>query len=180
MQIISPKGRKFSSIQDMEKGVQQDIDNAARKVLESVAREIKQIMQGLIGDFYAEYEPDFYERTGSLMSAVDDAECKVYKTKDGFKMRIVLFNENSMTSKFAPEDKSEYFNSYIDLTGRATYGGKRYTDWVIDWVGDGTDIKCEIMGHDKLHYKEKINKLLDEKVNSGILKELKRAGYNLH
>ncbi len=173
MQITSPKGRKFSSIAQMENAIQQDLDKISKKVLEDVAEEIKLLMEDLILDFYSEYSPDYYERTGQLLEAVRAANSKIYKTKDGWKIRISIIDTEAMSSSFATQD--HFFNSYIDFTGHATYGGKRYTDWVIDWVDEGN-----IFGHDKLEYKDKINKLLDEKVNAGILKEMKRAGYNLY
>ena len=62
----------------------------------------------------------------------------------------------------------------MDFSGHATYGGKRYTDWVVNWVENG-----KIIGHSPLDYEKEINDILDEKVNDGILIEMKRAGYNL-
>lgn len=176
MEIISPKGRKFSSIQQVVNDVQQNLDEIARKVLEEVAVEVKEKMEELIlNQFYSDYRPKYYERTGSLLDAVRNTSSKVYKTNDGYKVRIKLFDESQMTSAFAPEDKPDFFNSYLDFSGHATYNGKRYTDWVIDWVDSGN-----IHGHEPLEYKKQINDLLDKKVNEGILREMKRAGYNLY
>ncbi len=173
MEIISPKGRKFSSIVQMENAIQQDLDRISEKILREVAEEIKLLMEDLILDFYSEYSPEYYERTGQLLEAVRAADSKIYKTHGGWKMRIKIIDTEAMSSSFATRD--DYFNSYLDLTGHATYGGKRYTDWVVDWVDEGN-----IFGHAGLEYKDKINKLLDEKVNAGILREMKRAGYNLY
>lgn len=173
MEIISPKGRKFSSIVQLENYLQQDIERISRKVLEEVAKEVKLLMEDMILEFYSEYTPEYYERTGQLLEAVRKAESKIYKTNGGWKVRIAILDTDAMSQTFATEDG--FFNSYLDFTGHATYSGKRYTDWVVDWVDEGN-----IFGHMGLEFKDRINKLLDEKVNSGILKEMKRAGYNLY
>ena len=39
MEIISPKGRKFTSVVQMEKAIKEDINQISRKVLEEVAEE---------------------------------------------------------------------------------------------------------------------------------------------
>lgn len=173
MEIISPKGRKFTSVVQMEKAIKEDINQISRKVLEEVAEEVKFLMEDMILEFYSQYNPNYYERTGQLLEAVRNAESKVYKTKDGYRVRISILNTEAMSSSFATQP--HYFNSYIDFSGHATYGGKRYTDWVVNWVDEGN-----IFGHESIDYKDRINKLLDEKVNAGILKEMKRAGYNLY
>ncbi len=173
MEITSPKGRKFSSIVQMQNAIQQDLDRISEKILRDTAKEIKQLMEKLILDWYLQYEPEYYDRTYQLLDAVADSECKVYKAKDGWKMRIVLIDSSQMASSFAT--KEHYFNSYMDFSEHSTYGGKKYTDWVIDWVDEGN-----IIGHTGIEYKDKINKLLDEKVNAGILREMKRAGFNLY
>ena len=100
-------------------------------------------------------------------------ESKVYKTNNGYRVRIKLFDTDQMTSAFASELNPHFFNSYLDFSGHATYGGKRYTDWVVEWVDSGG-----IIGHDGLNYKQEINSLLDKKVNEGILKEMRRAGFS--
>lgn len=169
MEIRSPKGRKFASLAQMEAEIKKELDDIAKKVLEDVAQEVKLRMEELILDFYTDYSPKYYERTGSLYSAVSETESKVYKTRNGYRVRIKLFDTDQMTSAFA---EKPYFNSYLDFSGHATYGGKRYTDWVVEWIDSGG-----IIGHDGLNYKQEINTLLDKKVNEGILKEMKRAGF---
>lgn len=172
MEIISPKGRKFASVQQMVNAVQKELDEISRKVLEEVAEEVRLKMEELILRFYDDYKPNYYHRTGGLLDAVRNTESKVYKTKDGYRVRIKLFDTTQMDQQFA--DKP-YFNSYLDFSSHASYGGKLYTDWVIDWVDSGG-----IYGHDPIEYKKEINDLLDKKVNEGVLKEMKRAGYNLY
>lgn len=173
MEIISPKGRKFGSLVQVKNAIQAEIDEISRKVLENVVYEVKVLMEDLILEFYSQYSPNYYERTGQLLDAVRNAESKIYKTKDGYKVRIAILNTDVMSSRFATE--KGYFNSYIDFSGKATYSGKRYTDWVVDWVDSGN-----IFGHDDIEFKDKVNRLLDEKVNEGILREFKRAGFNLY
>lgn len=172
MEIISPKGRKFVSIQQMTNVIQNELDQISRKVLEEVAEEVRLKMEELILNFYSDYTPNYYRRTGGLLNAVRNTKSKVYKTKDGYKVRIKLFDTTQMDQEFA--DKP-YFNSYLDFSSHASYGGKLYTDWVVDWIDSGG-----IYGHEPIEYKQEINDLLDKKVNEGVLKEMKRAGYNLH
>ena len=172
MEITSPKGRKFTSIQQMTNAIQQDLDKISRKVLEDVAEEVRLKMEELILNFYDDYRPKYYERTGGLLNAVRNTQSKVYKTPEGYKVRIKLFDTTQMDQEF--RDKP-YFNSYLDFSNHASYGGKLYTDWVVEWVNDGN-----IIGHDAIEYEKEINDLLDKKVNDGVLKELKRAGYNLY
>lgn len=173
MEIRSPKGRKFASFAQMEAEIKKELDNIAEKVLTDVAQEVKRRMEELILDFYTDYSPKYYERTGSLYSAVSETESKVYKTRDGYRVRIKLFDTDQMTSAFASELNPHFFNSYLDFSGHATYGGKRYTDWVVEWIDSGG-----IIGHDGLNYKQEINSLLDKKVNEGILTEMRRAGFS--
>ena len=173
MEIRSPKGRKFASFVQMQAELQKELDNVAEKVLTEVAKEVKMRMEELILEFYSEYSPNYYERTGSLYDAVANTESKVYKTKGGYRVRIKLFDTEQMTSAFASEAHPEFYNSYLDFSGHATYGGKRYTDWVVQWVNDGG-----IIGHDGLDYNREISDLLDKKVNEGILTEMKRAGFS--
>lgn len=180
MEIISPKGRKFSSVQQMVNAVQKELDEISRKVLEEVAEEVRLKMEELILRFYDDYTPKsdkegnplYYRRTEGLLDAVRETSSKVYKTKNGYRVRIKLFDTTQMEQQFA--DKP-YFNSYLDFSSHASYGGKLYTDWVVDWVDSGG-----IYGHDPIEYKKEINDLLDKKVNEGVLKEMKRAGYNLY
>lgn len=173
MEIRSPKGRKFASFAQMEAEIKKELDDIAKKVLTDVAEEVRQRMEELILDFYTDYSPKYYERTGSLYSAVSETESKVYKTRDGYRVRIKLFDTDQMTSAFASELNPHFFNSYLDFSGHATYGGKRYTDWVVEWIDSGG-----IIGHDGLNYKQEINSLLDKKVNEGILTEMRRAGFS--
>ncbi len=173
MEIRSPKGRKFASLAQMEAEIKKQLDEVAKKVLEDVAKEVKMRMEELILDFYTEYSPKYYERTGSLYDAVAETESKVYKTKNGYRVRVKLFDTEKMTSAFASELNPHFFNSYLDFSGHATYGGKRYTDWVVEWVDSGG-----IIGHDGLNYQQEINDLLDRKVNEGILTEMRRAGFS--
>lgn len=173
MEIRSPKGRKFASFAQMGAEIKKELDDIAKKVLTDVAQEVKQRMEELILDFYTDYSPKYYERTGSLYSAVSETESKVYKTRDGYRVRIKLFDTDQMTSAFASELNPHFFNSYLDFSGHATYGGKRYTDWVVEWIDSGG-----IIGHDGLNYKQEINSLLDKKVNEGILTEMRRAGFS--
>lgn len=172
MEITSPKGRKFASIQQMTDAIQKDLDEISRKILEEVAEEVRLKMEELILNFYDDYRPNYYKRTGGLLNAVRNTQSTVYKTKDGYKVRIKLFDTTQMDQEFA--DKP-YFNSYLDFSNHASYGGKLYTDWVVDWIDSGG-----IYGHKPIEYKKEINDLLDKKVNEGILRELKRAGYNLY
>ena len=175
MEIRTPKGRKFSSLIQLENAINQDLDMASKKVLENVAEEVKVVMEDLILEFYSQYSPDYYERTGQLLDAVRKAESKIYKTKEGWKIRIKVIDPEIIDSMWGVEGNR--FNSYMSFSGQATYGGKRYTEWVVDWVDNGSD-HGRVWGHDPIHFSEKINKLLDEKVKNGILKELKRAGFN--
>lgn len=171
MEITSPKGRKFTSIVQMINETQKELDEISKKVLEEVAEEVRLKMEELIlTQFYSEYRPQYYERTGGLLDSVRNTKSKVYKTRDGYKVHIKLFDTDQIDQRFA---EKPYFNSYLDFSGHATYGGKRYTDWVVEWVEDGN-----IIGHSPLNYKEEINKLLDDKVNEGILKEMRRAGFS--
>ena len=178
MEIRSPKGRKFASLAQMEAEIQKELDEIAEKVLTEVAEEVKFKMEELISRFYNEYTPKsdkegnplYYRRTEGLLDAVRETSSKVYKTKNGYRVRIKLFDTDQMTSVFA---EKPYFNSYLDFSGHATYGGKRYTDWVVEWVDSGG-----IIGHDGLNYKQEINDLLDKKVNEGILTEMRRAGFS--
>ena len=176
MEIKSPKGRRFSSIQEVQNYIESDIQERARKVLEEVAEEIKSTMEDLILEFYSQYTPEYYERTGQLLEAVRKAESKVYKTRDGWRIHIKVINTDAMDSMWAEED--EDFNTYMSFTGQATYGGKRYTDWVVEWVDNGSE-NDRVWGHEPIHFSEKINQMLDEKVQAGILREMRRAGFNL-
>lgn len=172
MEITTPKGRKFMSLAQFETALKNDLDEITKKVLENVAEEIRLKMEELIlTQFYSEYRPQYYERTGGLLDSVRNTKSKVYKTKDGYKVHIKLFDTDQIDQRFA---EKPYFNSYLDFSGHATYGGKRYTDWVVNWVENG-----KIIGHSPLNYEKEINDILDEKVNDGILVEMKRAGYNL-
>ena len=67
MEITSPKGRKFTSIQQMTNAIQQDLDKISRKVLEDVAEEVRLKMEELILNFYDDYRPKYYERTGGCL-----------------------------------------------------------------------------------------------------------------
>ncbi len=173
MEIISPKGRKFSSVAQLENYLQADVDMVSRLVLENMAKEVKEKMRELIREFYSQYTPEYYERTDQLLEAVESANSKVYKSGGVWKCRISILDTDSMSQSFAQQDG--YFNSYIDFSLHSSYGGKRYTDWVVDWVDEGG-----IFGHTGIDFKGEINRLLDEKVNDEIVKEMKRAGYNLY
>lgn len=173
MEIRSPKGRKFSSLVQFQNYLQQDLNNVAHAVLTTVAEEVKQEMVRLIDQFYSVPETDYYERTETLRHAVESAQSKVYKTKEGWKIRISIVDVNDMVSGWARE--KGMFNSYMDFSGRSTYGGKRYTEWVVDWVDKGG-----IAHHPPIHFTDEINQLLDRRVQEGILREMKRAGYNLY
>lgn len=171
MEITTPKGRRFSSIAQFEQAIQQDLDAIAEKVLRDVAEEVRLKMEELIlTRFYSEYRPQYYERTGGLLDSVRNTKSKVYKTKNGWRVHIKLFDTDQIYQRFA---EKPYFNSYLDFYGHATHGGKRYTDWVVDWIENG-----KIIGHDALDYEGEINRILDEKVNEGILKEMRRAGFS--
>lgn len=174
MEITSPKGRKFMSIQQMTDSIQQDLDKISKKVLEDVAKEVKEKMRKDIDLFYSQYSyPEYYERTYQLEKAVEEAESKIYKTKNGWVIRIQIFNTDTMTQTWATQ--KGFLNSYLSYDGKASSKGKRYTDWAIEWVEEGT-----IYGHSPIPFKEEINALLDEKVRNGVLREMKRAGYNLY
>ena len=178
MEIRSPKGRKFASLAQMEAEIKKQLDEVAEKVLTEVAEEVRLKMEELILEFYSEYRPKsdeegnplYYNRTGGLLDAVRNTQSKVYKTKNGYRVRIKLFDTDQIDQQFA---EKPYFNSYLDFSGHATYGGKRYTDWVVEWVDSGG-----IIGHDGLNYQQEINDLLDRKVNEGILTEMRRAGFS--
>lgn len=171
MEIISPKGRRFSSIAQMLNATQKELDIVAKRVLEQVAQEIKDKMKELIDLFYSQYSPDYYDRTKQLYSAIDGAQSKINKSGDTWVIRIQIFDSDSMSQTWT--EKKGYFNSYLDFEGHATDGkGKRYTDWAIEWIESGS-----IYGHEAIPIKQEINDILDKKVQDGILVEMRRMGF---
>ena len=78
MEITSPKGRKFTSIVQMINETQKELDEISKKVLEEVAEEVRLKMEELIlTQFYSEYRPQYYERTGGLLDSVRNTKSKV-------------------------------------------------------------------------------------------------------
>lgn len=171
MEIISPKGRRFSSINQMLNATQKELDAVAKKVLEQVAQEVKDKMKELIDLFYSQHSPSYYDGTDQLYSAVDDAESKITKSGDTWVIRIQIFNTESMSQTWT--NKKGYFDSYLDFEGHATDGkGKRYTDWAIEWIESGS-----IYGHEAIPIRQEINNILEKKVQDGILIEMRRMGF---
>lgn len=171
MEIISPKGRRFSSISQMLNATQKELDSVAKKVLEQVAQEVKDKMKELIDLFYSQHSPSYYDRTDQLYAAVDNAESKITKSGDTWVIRIQIFNTDSMSQTWT--DKKGYFDSYLDFEGHATDGkGKRYTDWAIEWIESGS-----IHGHEAIPIRQEINNILEKKVQDGILIEMRRMGF---
>lgn len=171
MKIISPKGRRFSSINQMLNATQKELDVVAKKVLEQVAQEVKDKMKELIDLFYSQHSPSYYDGTDQLYAAVDNAESKITKSGDTWVIRIQIFNTDSMSQTWT--DKKGYFDSYLDFEGHATDGkGKRYTDWAIEWIESGS-----IFGHKAIPIRQEINNILDKKVQDGILIEMRRMGF---
>ena len=174
--IFSPKGRKFSSFQQLENALQRDFEKAGHKALEKVRDGVKQEMREVVDDFYSSYRPDYYTRTYQLPKAVEAAQSPIYKTKDGYKIRISLYNEDVMDQRIADWG----FGSYADFDGHTTYGGKRYTEWVWRWIDTGSEREGwrgkRIWGHEPERYSKRINDYLDKAIEDKLIVELKRQG----